>query len=179
MVETEGGYQNVTEDWRINYEKYILARKLSLAASTVGMAAGNPEEETVRAAFSSVYDYVTNLPVGNDDFHKKTRFDLYTRLDEINLVLFGNPNDERVAKLMRKFKVQIRIMRQGVRAVPMRSDLPRIVAELRDILNTASDWAYGMGLRFTKPDKFKGMEKVENEEGFSEDDTDDIFRGID
>jgi len=156
----------IAEDWKREYEKIILSRKYAAASTLIGVCLANPEEQAVKAAFGAVVDFVTSIPIGEEEKKQEKRDGFLVSLDEIEVVLYGNPELENVRLLSKKYGVMSRPERSGVRKVSRIQNLPELVKQIRTILVQAGDFATSAGLRIllAKHRKF-GMEKIMEEEG--------------
>lgn len=156
----------IGEDWKKEYEKVILSRKYFYASTTVSDFFINPNENTVKMAFASVMDFVVSMPVSANKTLKENRDKFKDELDDIGLVLLGDPSFSNVTKLYKKYGIIVRKVREGVRIRNMLTNLPELGKSIRNILIECGDFATQSGLRITlaKPKDY-GMEKIENEEG--------------
>lgn len=165
----------VTEDWKREYEKIILSRKFATASALLGLAFSNPTEFTIKQALGASYDCVQNMPIGENKDHQDRRDDMLKELDEIEIVIFGKPDSKATADMKKKYGIETKMERRGVKMVPVIQNFPEVLKHLRSVLVKAGDFATSIGLRVTLPKEHRyGMERLLEEEGFTEEDMEEM-----
>jgi len=161
----------VTEDWKKEYPKIILAKKHATASGSIGLSASDPSMENVKHAYGRIMDFITEIPIGDNTEYQKQRNKFLIDLDEIGKIIYGNPKITAIKKLYKKHEIRIRRIRQGAKLVHTIENIPELISKLRDILTEAGDFATSIGLRITLPTEKKyGLDRLEEEEGFDIDD---------
>jgi len=162
-------FEFIAEDWRKEYEKLVLTRKYSRASSLIGYALSFPDLLNIKLAFAAVVDFVSDIPIPENSKHKEERDNFLKELDEIGLILYGNYEREDVKKLLEKYGLFVKRVRDGVKLVPQLQNLPLLAIKLREILVKAGDFATSRGLRITlaKPVK-RGARRILEEEGLED-----------
>ena len=159
----------ITEDWRKEYEKFLLSKKYDRTTTIVAYALANPTIENIKRACAAVNDYISMIPIGNDDELKQERKALLDRVDKIYTVLYGDYSNPEVLKLIKEFGLSLVETRKGVQRTFELVDLPKLAIKLRDVLTDAGDFAMSLGLRVTHAIERKiGIQKVLEEEGFED-----------
>lgn len=156
----------LSEDWKKEYEKFLLTRKYSEASRWIGICYANPTIDNLKTAFGLVVDYVISIPLTNDEKLTKERKDLLNKLDEIEKILYGTESEE-VQKLYEEYKIIPIKVKKGVKIVTELGNLPNLVTALRDVLVKAGEFATSIGLRVTLASERKfGLKRILEEEGF-------------
>jgi hypothetical protein len=164
----------IGEDWKREYEKIILSRKYAEASSAIGSCFAQPTIENVKIAYGATVDFVTAIPIPEQDNLKGRRTGFLNDLDEIGLIVHGNYDQENVKELLKEYGLMISKVKQGVRTYDVLQNLPELVKKIRNILIEAGEFATSAGLRITLAKKqSEGMMKIMEEEGF-----DDLDVGI-
>ncbi|RKZ28635.1 hypothetical protein DRQ26_00680 [bacterium] len=158
----------IYEDWKKEYEKFVLTKKYSEATSAVGRCFANPSIENIKIAYGLVQDYVSSIPLPMNNKGEK-RKEFLGKLDEIALILYGTESDE-VKKICEKYKVKRGKIRNGISVVDTIIDAPNLIIAIRDLLIEAGEYATSLGLRVTmSPERKFGLKRILEEEGFLED----------
>lgn len=166
----------VTDDWRKNYEKFLLSQTLDKINDLIGETIANPTTGMIKRSCGALLKYLAQLPLGNADDHKKTREELRNKIIEIYDIVAGSPSSERTQELMKKHNI---IVRTGLRAKGMTGNpfvqtsmicnIPRLAIELNMIASEAGDFAQKIGMRVAHAQKNKkGTDKIFEEEGFND-----------
>ena len=166
----------VTDDWRKNYEKFLLSQTLDKINDLIGETIANPTTGMIKRSCGALLKYLAQMPLGNAEEHKKTREKLRNNILDIYDIVAGSPKSERVQALMKKHNI---IIKTGLRAkgevgnpfvrTSMIFNLPSLAIELNRIASEAGDFAQSVGLRVAHAQKKKkGTEKLLEEEGFSD-----------
>ena len=158
----------MTEDWKKEFEKIILTKKYAKASSIIGIASSTPDIFNVRMAYGHVIDYVTAIPLPQDDNKINVRKGLLDELDKIGLILNGSDTEttKQAEKSLGVFRARVR---DGLKMVDQLQELPKIVNNLRDILIKAGEFATSSGLRVSLSKKRKyGHDRLLEEENFDD-----------
>lgn len=170
MPNLENKYESMSEEWKKEYDKIKLSQKGALAADSIGVCSGNPTLENIKISYGAILSYLVFMPIQNtaEENYKKKK-ELLDRMDKIEYAIFGDPNDKKTIEICNELGVKWSQRREGLGYVWIMNNSPKVMIELKNILNEAGELALASGLRITRPSKHKfGMSKISEEEGFDE-----------
>lgn len=141
-----------TESWKDKIYEPKLTESLFDATEILAKISVSPTVENLKIGLAEVMRFYINL-ITTPFFMKKIKSDkIKDRLEEIEVMLYGNEEDERVVKLRAKYDIDIETDRHKKTVI---KNAQNILKELREVIYILKQFASEQGFFITKPSERK------------------------
>lgn len=136
----------VTESWKEKKYEDLLTARLFETEKVLKLCAFNPTIENLKMAFLQVRGFISVM-IYTGKYLQKLEADIQPLLNELEIVIWGDPKDYRVIELRDKYGVLIEETRDGPRA----KNGQNIIRELDQAFFIVKQWGYDEGFFAVKP----------------------------
>ena len=151
--------KELTESWKDKNYEVMLTQYYFKVVTYLKEASRLAVLPNLRIAFTEVKSLAYSLiysPHHLQEFEKKVK----PVLEDVELILYGKPENARVGNLMSKYGIMITSDRHGKTSV---ENAQVLISELWEVLFLLKQWAYEQGMFMVKPMSRKlGTEAIED-----------------